>query len=130
MRRCESFLARKWCGRSCGVVERCPLTMIITEESRPGDHGGVVSSESWGRCEHLDVDAHPSAHRLDQRAIARDAAAEHYPVAMKHRGGTRGFLDQRLDQRILKSTCDIGAIALDVGRTSYRVEHGGLESAE
>src|SRR6185437_12305864 len=130
MRRCESFLARKWCGRSCGVVERCPLTMIITEESRPGDHRGVVRSESRRGRERLDVDTHPCAHSLDQRAIAGDAAAQHYPVTMKHRGRARGFLDKCLDECILKSTRYVGAIALDVGRAPYRVEHGGLESAE
>jgi len=46
--------------------------------------------------------------------------------------GTHRFLDQRLDQRVLKRPRDRRAVAFDVGtpHPSNGVQHGGFETAE
>src|SRR5919201_2688216 len=95
--------------RRIGVeIETGGLSALEVEESSAGDHRGVVRCQSpAGSINGSAKRRHARAHCVDERAITRDAATEDDAPTLKLLDGTRCFLDQRVDERILKRESEV-----------------------
>src|SRR5688500_2041084 len=112
-------------------IKRSALAAIVVVKTRARDHRGVVRSETGRRCEDLGANfLDPLAHRLHQRRVARDTSAKDDSLPAELACGTKSFLDQRVDQRVLKSARDVLAIDVFPSSALHGVEHRCLESTE
>src|SRR5688572_10471651 len=94
-------------------VETRKLAALEAEQARTADHRRIVGREPGRRGEDGGTGHRcPLPGRRHERAVARNTAAEHdAPPPMRARGAKR-LLAQRLDERILERSREIGAIAV------------------
>src|SRR5687767_6050484 len=120
--------------RAAGVgveIEPGSLAALEPEETCPRDHGRVVRSKPRARREYRRaVRLQSRAHCRCESAIARYSAAKHHPLASERIRGAPRFLDERLDQRVLKRARHVGSICVEIFGCAYGIEHCRLQPAE
>ena len=101
------------------------------KETGSGDHGRIIGREPrrWG--EDLDTASGESfPHGGDERRVARDPATEHDSAAPELANRASGFLDERIDQRVLERAGNCAALRVEIDGGFHGVECCGLETAE
>src|SRR5260221_1930663 len=105
---CDHAGERTTCERV--QIESATLALIVVIQPRSRDHCRVVGSKSRRRRIDVCIDlCHALLHRRDERAVTRNTTAEYHACAPECIGCAESLLDERSDQSILKSACDVRA---------------------
>src|SRR5688572_3397700 len=98
-------------------------TPLEVEEPGPRDHRRVVGGEARRRGEdRRSRRLHSITHCRGKGTIAGDAATKNDALPVERLDGARRLLDERSDERVLKSPRDGPTVAFEIVTPAYRMQ--------
>src|SRR5256885_12512208 len=96
-------------------IQTGSLAVFEAKKSGARDHRGIICRKPRRRCENSDAfGLQPRTHRGGKCTVACDAATENDSRSPKRVSCAPGFLNQRVDQRVLKSACNVAFVSFDI----------------